>query len=359
MKTIRSASILFAIAAFGVSITAQGRMTGKVADVIDGRTVTIDNGGRMIKAEIRYIEVPEPEQKLSSTVREHLEKLTLGKMVEFRPHGFAGDKVFGQLFIGDLDIAVQMLRDGAAWHVPADRSGQGREESETYNQNQVLALLEKRGVWGISGLKPAWEFRAEKAERTRLASVEKKPSSAPVNSDQAISDASRKRPARAAGFWSDTNPWLTNPGPLMNGYNAASKTGYVGTSFMTVKEQEGQPLDQKTAVDVTYLYKQTEGKGREGSFVMTVVSTAGQERFLKANNITVIVDEKNYPVSKPKRTMTNEGGKIVEKLTYEMNKATIERIVFGGEVFVKIGDYMVYPTSGFQLLLYNMLQVAG
>ena len=29
--------------------------------------------------------------------------------------------------------------------------------------NEAQAKAEKRGVWGIEGLKPAWEFRAEKA----------------------------------------------------------------------------------------------------------------------------------------------------------------------------------------------------
>ena len=43
---------------------------------------------------------------------------------------------------------------------------------------------------------------------------------------------------------------------------------------------------------------------------------------------------------------------------FEVNKATLEKIVYGGEVFVKVGDLTFYPTQGFQLLLYNILQVA-
>ena len=145
----------------------------------------------------------------------------------------------------------------------------------------------------------------------------------------------------------------------MNGYNAANRTGYVRTSFMDVKEQENPPADQKTAIDITYQYKQNDGKSRTGTFVLTVVSSSSQERFLKANSMTISVDEKNYTVGKPKRTMAKEDGKLVEKLTYELNKTTVEKIVYGGDVFIKISEYTLYPTAGLQLLLYNMLQVAG
>ena len=67
------------------------------------------------------------------------------------------------------DVALQMLRDGAAWHVSPEQSGQKASESDAYEYHQPQAKLENRGVWGVKGLKPAWQFRAEKLEQMRQA----------------------------------------------------------------------------------------------------------------------------------------------------------------------------------------------
>lgn len=358
MSFSRSASAFLLVALVAVCAAAQSRMAGKVVEVIDGRTVVIDTDGRKVRAEIQFIEIPEPEQALRDVVREHLSKLTLDKQVEFYPQGFSPGKAFGRLYVGQLDVAMQMLRDGAAWHVPAERSGQEQAEAQSYASHQAQARSEKRGVWGVDNMKPAWEFRAEKMERSkeaaqplRIAAVDTSKKMDPTATMKALS--------RRSGFWSDSNPWLRNPGPLVNGYNAASKTGYVGTSLMGVKEMEGQPADMKTAVDVTYFYKQSDGDTRKGTFVLTVVSESGTERFAKTNMMSVMVDEKKYPVKAPKRLVAKEDGRIVEKLTYELDKATVDKIAFGGEVFLNIGSYVLVPRSGLQLLLYNMLQVAN
>jgi hypothetical protein len=160
------------------------------------------------------------------------------------------------------------------------------------------------------------------------------------------------------GAWSDVNPSMKDPGPLMHGYSAASKTGYLSTSWMGVKELESIPTGQKVVCDVTYIYKQESDKVRKGTFVFTLVSVADEWRFLKENTVSVVVDEKNVFAGRPKRATTKEDGKAVEKLTYEISKAAIEKIVYGGEVSLKIGNYSLYPGQGMQLLLYNMLQVA-
>jgi endonuclease YncB( thermonuclease family) len=352
MITLLLALILSSAAA------AQTRMAGKVIDVVDGRTVVIDTDGRKVTAEIQYIEVPEPEQPLHAVVRDHLVKLALGKTVEFHPHGFRPGKAFGQIFVGSTDLAVQMLRDGAAWHVSPEKSGQKASDSNTYEFQQTQAKLESRGVWGVKDLKPAWQFRADKLEQQKQERLAAEQAAARASETQ-FAPASAKKPVRRSGPWSDVNPSMKDPGPLLHGYNAATKTGWLSTSLMGIKELENAPAGQKLACDVTYMYKQESEKSRKGSFTFTLVSVADEWRFLKANTVSVIVDEKNVFAGKPKRTTTKEDGKSVEKLTYEVSKEAIQKIVYGGEVVIKIGDYAVFPGQGMQLLLYNMLEAAN
>lgn len=360
MKNPKLFFLLLAFLIGCVSAQAQtGVFAGKVVEVLNGRTVVIDTDGRKLTAEVEFIEVPEPEQPLHKTVREHLEKLVLGKTVEFRPHGISSGKTIGQLYVNSVDVALQMLRDGAAWQIPADRSGQKEGESSAYQYHQNQAKLEQRGVWGVKDMKPAWQFRAEKDDRSRQARIASEYVGS-TGGEGNFANVVLDKPARRNNPWSDVNPYLKNPGPLVHGYNAASKTGYIGTSLMGIKELENLPQDVKMAVDITYVYKQDEKKGRTGKYVVTLFSVADQWRFLKANTIKVLVDEKTVFSGKPTRTTSKEDGKLVEKLTYEVSKAAVEKMVYGGEVSIQLGSsHMIYPSQGMQLLLYNMLQVAN
>ena len=230
----------------------------------------------------------------------------LGKTVEFDPQGILPAKTFGQLYVGGLDIAQQMLRDGAAWHMSTDVSGQDLKESAVYSQNQNEARSEKRGIWGVKNLKPAWEFRAAKEEAARKqefaqADAGKMAARRPVSSANGAAD-------RRPGMWPDTNPALKNIGTLLSGYNAGTKTGYLGTSLLGVAEIEKEKADaqQKTAVDITYFYKE-EAKGRDGVYIITLLSSAKDWRFLKLNDLVLVNDEKNTVIAKAKRTTSLEG----------------------------------------------------
>ncbi len=359
MKKLNLIMLLLVGSIATVSANAQTRFVGRAVEVLDGRTVVIDTDGRKLTAQVEFIEVPEPEQPLHQTVREHLEKLVIGKTVEFRPRGISPGKAIGQLYVNSADIALQMLRDGAAWQVPSAKSGQSESESAAYQYHQTQAKLEKRGVWGVKDLKPAWQFRAERNEAERQARIANENTSS-TGGGSSYQRVSAGRPTvRPNSPWSDRNPHLKNPGPLVNGYNAASKTGYVGTSLMGTKPLESLPANQKMAVDITYLYKQDDKKGRSGKFMVTVFSAADEAQFLNTNTIKVVVDEKNAFVGRPVRSVAREEGRVVERLTYEVSRSAIEKMVYGGEVSINIGRHVIYPNQGLQLLLYNMLQVSN
>lgn len=158
------------LALFSISTFAQNSEHGRVTEVLDGRTVVISNADKKTTFMLQYIEVPEPEQQLSSVVKEHLEKLVLGKDVKFIFNSAYSKGVIGILFLGDIEINKQMLRDGAAWY---DLPSNDNYNSE-YKKMESLAKSEKRGVWGINGLKPAWEFREDEYAKQLAAAKEAK-----------------------------------------------------------------------------------------------------------------------------------------------------------------------------------------
>lgn len=334
-----------------VSVAAAfGQMAspGEVVEVIDGRTVVVKIPTGNVRVELQYIDVPEVGQPMQATVRDHLSALVLGKTVLFRPLMFSAGRSVGKLVLKDVDVSQQMLRDGAAWHVPQDVSGQTKEEFDAYSAMEASAKQEKRGVWSIAGIKPAWEYRA-----ARLAESRQPKATTPSTSYVAKAASQPKK----KGYWSDENPKLGDVGALAHGYNAATRTGYITTTMLGISDiEKTQPRDHKTAMEIAYWYKEDETKGRTGTFIVTVVSSAPVARFLK-NNDLYLHTEKPTLIGKAKRVARTDGMIVEEKLTYELNRSTIESFV-NATVNLRINDYAIKPSSFAYTTLHRMLQIS-
>ena len=139
-------------------------LSGKVVEVMDGKTLVLETSAGRINAQLQYVEVPAEGQPLFGLTKDHLSKLTVGKTVELKPIRMFEGKTIGPLTLDGVDLSLQMIRDGAAWHEPKEASGQPQDEAADYAANQALARNEKRGVWSGAILKTPWEIRAEQEQ---------------------------------------------------------------------------------------------------------------------------------------------------------------------------------------------------
>lgn len=342
-------SVIAVLVILNSASPAQMTVSGEVVDVVDGKTVVIAMPTGRVKAELQYIDIPEPSQSLYATVKDHLAKLVLGKTVEYRALTLLADRTVGRMMLNNVDVSLQMLRDGAAWHDHSAGSGQESGEMALYAATEKTAREEKRGVWAVNGLNPSSELRANKPSSL--------PKPTPPVRETMV--ASVTKPPVRRGYWSDKNPALGDVGVLANGYNAEARSGYVGTSMLGVKDADPEkPSDARTGVDITYFYKETGQNKRKGVFVVTVVSESAAIRFLAHNDLTVICDDKKMLVGKPKREASTGSGWAREKLTYQIDRSVLDKIVNGNEVILKVGDYLIKPEAGLQMLLYNLLQIS-
>lgn len=338
---------------------AQFPIAGQIIDVIDGKTVLVAIQTGKVRVELQYIDVPDTGQELHDVVKEHLRTLLAGKSIVYRPKTIGNDYTIGQVMVRDLDISQQMLRDGAAWLMPRETSGQEKSEFAVYASLEAAAKKDKIGVWSIPELKPAWQFRAEIKEREKAAQDEQyaigKASRTPV--------ATSRKPVSRPNL----NPSLGNVGALANGYDPQTKNGYLGTSYLDVGElDKALDLEQKTSVDISYFYKQLEGNERKGTYVVTIISTSKKWRFLTNNNLILTngiegpagSKGKDIVIGKAKRTSSVDGDDMREKLVYQISREALERIVNDDELKLKIGAYLLIPTPGLKYVLYNLLQVS-
>lgn len=333
--------------AFAVSAFAQISSPGEVVEVIDGRTVVVAIATGKVTVELQYIDVPENGQPMYDTVREHLRKMLLGKIVMFRARTYSRGLTVGRLTLKDTDVSQQLLRDGAAWHVPQKTSGQEPKEFDAYAAMEAVARAEKRGIWSVAGMQPAWEYRAAKLENERLKERASQPSA---------SYKSGPSSQRSGGYWSDKNPALGNVGALTHGYNAATKTGWVSTSMLGVEQTEEAKLnDWKTAVDFTYWYKEDERKGRSGIFIVTVISN--YIRFPKNNDLVLFEDKPLLVMGKAKRTVEKSGDESWEKITYSVQRSSIEKMLLS-VAKLKIDDDLLELRGFVYSVMYNMLKIS-
>lgn len=347
MKELKFSLFTAIVIALSISVaSSQHRTAGEVVEVLDGKTVVVAVPTGRVNVELQYIDVPEDGQPLHAAMKDHLKALLVGKAVELQTKGFSREKLTGKLLLNGVDVSQQMLRDGAAWHLAFERSGQNRTEFVAYAESETLAKLEKRGVWSVNGLEPAWEYREKKQARL-----------IPAKTTTAVLSES-KQTAKFKKYWSDTNPRMKAPSLVSHGFHAPTQTGFLATPLLGVKNGPDQPLSQKTAVQIHYYYTERANKGRTGYFLLSVVSIADDWRFKGPSTMVLDVDGKKFTIGKPTKESDKGESQQVEKLVYQLDAAMVERIANGGEVALKISDYMIIPRPILQMILRDMVIAA-
>lgn len=334
-KLKTTASLVFAILLSVLSANAQVTMSGKVVDVLDGDTVIIETLSGKFEATLQFIETPTREQAMFETVKQHLRQLVYGKSVIFRARTISDEASTGRLTLDEVDISEQMLRDGAAWHVPARLSAQARDEYDRYASHEAAAKKENRGIWAVKELASSWVRRDKELETGRTP---------------------RKQIPRV-GKWGDVNPKLSNVGALFNGYNAASKTGFLSTGISMVSLTDAGFEDRypnlKLYVDLTYWYKE-EPTGRKGTFVLTLISENDVAMFRRNQEMLLIIDNGKVALGRGKRMESRSGGKVFEKLTFNISRSNMQHMTKDVTV-MKIADHLITPLS-VRYMFFNMLE---
>jgi endonuclease YncB( thermonuclease family) len=335
-------TVLFAF--FGFTINGLGqRVQGQVTEVTDGRTLKLRVNSSDISVTLQFVETPSDDQPLAGTVRDHLSKLALGRTASCEIRGVKFNRSFGRVVIDGRDLSQQMLRDGAAWLIPHEISGQSIDEYQAYQKLEAAAKSEKRGVWSVSGLMPSWL-----AEQTVASNSGGK--------NSAIQGGSR---IGQKGKFGDKNPLMGDVGALAHGYNAETRVGYLSTTALGIKIAENSPwFGSDAAIDISYIYKEDSKRGRVGRFYLTVVRISDEKGTTRRTDL-YFLDRPNLIIAKAvRRTAKDASGRYWEQLRYELPRNVISRVINDGSTRLGIGDTYVEPAYGFQLLLFNMLQLS-
>jgi endonuclease YncB( thermonuclease family) len=162
--------VLFAfVSVAGVTVRA-ATLYGKVIEVNSGDVITISNLNRPVRIKLLGVDAPEMNQAFGDVAKKHLSDLVFDKGVLVNYSGISSDSsLTGRVLLNDADIGAQMIRDGAAWFDPNTGDRLATTDREVYQQSELAARSEHRGLWQDANPTAPWEF--VKAERLRKYAV--------------------------------------------------------------------------------------------------------------------------------------------------------------------------------------------
>jgi endonuclease YncB( thermonuclease family) len=95
---------------------ATPRLPGTVVGVVDGDTVDVRLSSGMIRVRLHAIDTPERGQPYGDAAKDALSRRVFGKAVELEPYEQDRyDRLVARIWMGDLDVNAQMVKDGHAW----------------------------------------------------------------------------------------------------------------------------------------------------------------------------------------------------------------------------------------------------
>ena len=162
--------LLVLLVLFNGANASASSLSGKVIEVNSGDVITIYNLNRPVRIRLLGVDAPEMSQTFGDVAKKHLADLVYDKSVLVEYAGIAADSsLTGRVLLGSADIGAQMIRDGAAWVDPSNQHRLSETDREVYQQSEVAARSERRGLWQQENPTAPWEF--VKAVALRLTPV--------------------------------------------------------------------------------------------------------------------------------------------------------------------------------------------
>jgi endonuclease YncB( thermonuclease family) len=122
---------------------------GRVVGVSDGDSVTvIDSKKTHFKIRLAGIDAPEKAQAYGQKAKESLSDLVFGKQVdvEWSKQDRYG-RIVGKIMLGGVDINLEQIKRGMAWHYKEYQNEQSLEDRVAYAQSELQAQDKKMGLW--------------------------------------------------------------------------------------------------------------------------------------------------------------------------------------------------------------------
>ena len=134
---------------------------GLVVGVSDGDTITVlDQQKNTFKIRLQGNDAPEKKQACGEKSKQSLHDLVHSKQVhiEYDKEDKYG-RIVGKVTVDDVDVCLQQLVLGMAWHYKKYQNEQSVSDRALYSETELKSKSLKLGLWTDDTPMPPWEFR--------------------------------------------------------------------------------------------------------------------------------------------------------------------------------------------------------
>ncbi len=185
------------------SISPTKNLTGKVSEILDGsRILFVENNQSKTEICISNLETPENGQPYADVARQHLKDLILEKNVTINLKGIVEEDVclIGDVYLNNININLQMVRDGVAW---VNRYYSYPEGYSTFESVEKAARIEKRGIWQDESPVPPWIYREKIYNDSSINT-----SSSNIYSGNSDGTSNINKPVRVRGYYKQDGTYV-------------------------------------------------------------------------------------------------------------------------------------------------------
>lgn len=154
---MKALGLFFPLLLIAATPTLAASLIGKVVSVADGDTITILTPEKeQIKIRLVEIDAPEKDQPYGQNSKKQLSDLVFGKDVSVEwEKADKYKRTLGRVFLGETDVNLQQVRNGAAWAYTQYLTDERIKQAE----NEARAA--KVGLWALQAdqIMPPWQWR--------------------------------------------------------------------------------------------------------------------------------------------------------------------------------------------------------
>jgi endonuclease YncB( thermonuclease family) len=134
---------------------------GLIVGISDGDTVKVLTADRTeIKVRLAGIDAPEKRQAFGERSKANLSRMAFQKdVVADCGKTDRYQRRVCVLYVGGIDLNLEQVRQGMAWHYKQYEREQTRKQREEYAVAEFNAKVQRLGLWSDKNPSPPWEFR--------------------------------------------------------------------------------------------------------------------------------------------------------------------------------------------------------
>lgn len=139
-------------------------LSGKVVEVVDGDTITVRVGVRVLHhVRLAWIDAPEKKQPYGQRSKQYLTELIYDRNVVLDcAHRERNPLEVCVVSLDGRNINLEQVRAGMAWWYRTEATNQSEELRASYEAAELEARTEHAGLWADAEATAPWEWRRDR-----------------------------------------------------------------------------------------------------------------------------------------------------------------------------------------------------